>query len=89
MSKEIEISKVVLKIGDSSIELPIEEARQLQRALADLFGLPDQTKIVHVYEHEYRYPYPWRVWGTWTWNTNKNGNAPILSNTSGYARLLR
>jgi len=57
---DIEISKVVIKIGDKESELTLEQARDLKDALIDLLG--EKDKVVHVpYPYPvYPEPYVWR-----------------------------
>jgi hypothetical protein len=45
MSKEIEISKIIIKIGKKEIKLSPKEAKQLQTALNDTLGANTRTWI--------------------------------------------
>ena len=64
MSDKIEISKVVFKIGDKTIDLTLDEAKKLQGLLNSNFGqlvttFPFCNPIPVPY-----YPEPYR-WGEW------------------------
>jgi len=78
MSKEVKVSKVILKIDGKEIELSLESARELKDVLNDMLGSPPIMREVE------RYPYvpyiPWYVperksnepyWKEWkiTWGT--------------------
>ena len=58
-SKSVKVSKIVINIGGQDIPLTVEQARELQEALAETLG--GRT------EHHYHYPErpdyrPWRYW---------------------------
>lgn len=59
--KEVEIKKVVLKIGKREINLTLIEAKKLFDVLGGMF----KTKVIR---EEYHYPY-WRWWWTYPHNT--------------------
>lgn len=69
----IEVSKIVVKMGDVSVELSLEEARELQRLLNDTFG--KQVYIPTVIPYPV-YPQPYRYWDRFiTWDgTDTSGN---------------
>jgi hypothetical protein len=48
MSKEVEISKIIIKIGKKEIKLSLEEARELQATLDDTLGTKE-TFIIPTY----------------------------------------
>ncbi len=62
------IAKIVLKLGDKTIELSPEEARELRNALSDLIG----EKQVWPW-----YPYPTPYYPTWRITTT---DAPTYGN---------
>lgn len=58
-SKSVKVSKIVINIGGQDIPLTVEQARELQEALAETLG-------GHT-EHHYHYPErpdyrPWKYW---------------------------
>ena len=64
MEKEIKIESLKINIGKKEIELSVEEAKKLKKALEDIFG----KEIVHEHHHDwwYRPYYPVQpyYWGT-------------------------
>jgi hypothetical protein len=84
MSKEevtkIKLGKIEVKMGTRTVELTIEQARELSALLKGLFG-DDSTKIVHV--HDYWYPRPWYMGPSWTYQ-GSNWNASVNNTTGTY-----
>ena len=84
--KEIEITKVVLKLGAREVELTVDEARKLKSALDGLFKEKEIVREVH--HHDY-----WR----WYWNqpiynpiTTTYPSKPAFyctTNVAGYSTL--
>lgn len=60
MSKKVEISKIVITIGDSTHELTINQAKELQEALSGLFGRKETVIEKHI--HDYIWPKPQPIW---------------------------
>lgn len=64
MENEIEITKIVIKIGRAKHELTIEQAKALLLALQELLG--DKEKIYYPIVYPYpHYPY-YPSYPTWT-----------------------
>lgn len=66
MEKEIKIDSLKISIGKKEVELSVEEAKKLKKALEDIFG----KEVVHEHHHDWWYrpyistvPYPYS-WGT-------------------------
>ena len=82
-----EIKKIVLDINGKEIELSLDEAKELQELLGDLFG--EQKYISYpVYiqpTHQPIYPLtPWRQWETgYTVPTITSGATVTYSTTTG------
>jgi hypothetical protein len=104
MSKEVRISKIVVKMGDREQTLTIAQARELQEALNSLFGGPKEivkTVPYPVYPKPY-WPYrePWITWANDTGVlrnpvppfrvTSHNGNSflGLGSTADSYMKLL-
>ena len=84
MSKKVEISKVVITIGDSTHELTLNQARELQEALAGLFGRKETVIEKHI--HDYIWPEkPTPIWTEplrdWITYTIADTNLPCSGNT--------
>lgn len=65
MEKEIKVESLKISIGKKEIELNIEDAKKLKKALEDIFG----KEVVHEHHDHwyYRYNYPYNsYWGTIT-----------------------
>jgi hypothetical protein len=68
MKKKIEVTKVVIRIGDKPVELTIDQARELKDALNELLGsketvyLPSSPVII-----DRPYPYPYTPYWTITY----------------------
>ena len=60
----VQIEKIRIKIGEKELDLSIEEAKELQSVLNDLFQKKEEIMLVEkeVYHH---YVYP--IWVTHTW----------------------
>lgn len=81
MSKKVAVSKIVIEIGGEAKELTLEQAKELQSALNELFGktiiVPSQPIIVDRYfERPRRYFRDWEV--TWTTNGTYNNSGANL-----------
>lgn len=61
MSKQIRVESVKLKIGDTVLDLSLEDARALRDALDA--ALPGAKATIEKVVHEHRYPYWW--WGNY------------------------
>ena len=59
---KIKLGKIEVKMGEKTVTLTVEQARELSALLKGLFG-DDSTKIVHVRDHWY--PRPW-YFGSYT-----------------------
>lgn len=90
---DTEITKIKLKIGEVEVELSVEDARDLKRALCDLFG---EKQLAPIVPSPYPVPYPvpvwprpWRepnYWGAWrgNWETwSGSGSASTTADTRG------
>jgi hypothetical protein len=65
MEKEIKVESLKISIGKKEIELNIDDAKKLKKALEDIFG----KEVVHEYHYDWWYrPYqPYTpYWGTIT-----------------------
>lgn len=58
MSKDIKITTIRLEIGRNKFDLTIEQAKELQKILAETF--PEKQKVEIVREEHHHYP--WRYW---------------------------
>lgn len=88
MDKEIKVESLKISIGKKEIELNIEDAKKLKKALEDIFG----KDVVHEY-HDCWYYRPYRpyqpYWGTiWCGGTStiatlntKESNLTDISNS--------
>lgn len=79
--EKIKLQKIVVEMGDTKVNLTVEQARELCALLKGLFG-DDSTKIIH--EHDYWYHRPWYVGPTWTycgsnWNTSANVSTGVYT----------
>lgn len=64
-SNGVKISKIELKIGDKTISLSPEEAKELNKMLSDLFGTnPAIVKEIIYHEHYPLHPWPYVYWST-------------------------
>jgi len=57
MEKEVSIQSIKILMGKKEVELSIEEAKKLHKALAEIFAEKVVEKTVHHYDH-YRH-YDW------------------------------
>lgn len=62
---KIRLGKIKVQMGEKTVELTVEQARELCALLKGLFG-DDSTKIVHV--HDYWYYRPWYMGPNWTYS---------------------
>lgn len=86
------IEKLTLKVGNKTIELSTEEAKQLKEALSELFGetiryVPSQPIVID----RWRERYPW--WPNIVYGTSGNvtlcaANSEEQQNKQNYANLL-
>jgi hypothetical protein len=72
-----EIVKVKIKMGDTEVELTLEEAKTLQHTLNDAFGSPALPVWVPYYD-----PWPYRP-GQPFWQVITSGNTLCLSREEG------
>ena len=85
---KIKLGKIEVRMGEKTVTLTVEQARELSALLKGLFG-DDSTKMVHV--HDYWYPRPWYMGPTWTytgssWQVSANtstGTYTLNTTTSG------
>ena len=54
MEKEIKIDSLNIKIGGREIELSLDEAKKLHKALSEIFTVDKKVEHVHHYDY-YRY----------------------------------
>ena len=77
--REVEIKKVVLKIGKRELSFTIEEARKLFDVLGGLF----KTKIIREEHHHYDWPYYRWYWsGTNEYITVDNTDGASFDTTT-------
>ena len=69
MSKQVEISKINIKIGTKEIPLTLSEAQELQQILNDTFGKTVVIPSSPIVIERPVYPYPRRYWEV-TWGTD-------------------
>ncbi len=64
MSNKVEIKKIVINIGDTIINLSLDQARDLQEILNKTFGTEKITYPYYPYPiwREYIYEKPYRYW---------------------------
>ena len=74
---KIKLGKIEVKMGEKSVSLTVEQARELSALLKGLFG-DDSTRIVHV--QDYIYTRPWYMGPTWTYS-GSNWGVATSSNT--------
>src|SRR6476659_8351518 len=56
MKDKVEVAKIDIKIGDKTISLKPEQAKELKKVLNEMFE-ESVDKVVH--EHRYWWNYPW------------------------------
>jgi hypothetical protein len=49
MNDKIKVSKIVLKVGDKTVELTLEQAKEMQQILSDLFKDTPLTSPAPIY----------------------------------------
>lgn len=78
MSKKIEVTKIVIRIGDKESELTIAQARELKDALNELLGTKETVFVPSspvIIERPYTHPFPyWTV----TWDTQTISNTAVV-----------
>lgn len=79
-TQDIELTKIVVRMGDTEQSLTLEQAKKLHAQLSELFAAPHET---HIHHHDYW----WRRSGTLsplpTWPPQFVSDAKVrLSNTS-------
>lgn len=67
--KNVSIEKIELKIGNKTIPLSLEEAKELKDALAQLFPAPIAPSPTIIY----RDYHPWRAWRGPYWQSDRIG----------------
>jgi hypothetical protein len=68
--KEIAVTKIKIKIGDSEHELSVSQARALRDALQDLLGYQSPDRVYIPYPLPSRPYHPW--WEPyWTWTADQ------------------
>jgi hypothetical protein len=83
--KKVEVTKIVVQMGEREQTLTIEQARTLQRALNALFGEP-AVKIIKEYKPYWPYREPYWYSGTGlTYRTL--GNDSLSYDASGLMKL--
>ena len=58
--KKIELIKLTIQIGDTKVSVTKDEARDLHKALSEMFG----TKTEHVHHYDYQRPWYWPHWSS-------------------------
>lgn len=58
--KKIELIKLTIQIGDTKVNVTKDEARDLHKALSEMFG----TKTEHVHHYDYHRPWYWPSWSS-------------------------
>ena len=63
MEKEIEVSSIKITMGKKEVDLTIEEAKKIKKALEEIFSEKVVEKTEHHHHHDYyRQYYP--IWST-------------------------
>ena len=57
----VKVEKIVIKIGDKENEYTLEEAKNLQKLLNDLFGTKEVFSVPSVWVYPNTYVYPWTI----------------------------
>ena len=75
MSKKVAVSKIIIEIGGEPKELTLEQAKELQGALNDLFGKTSTVFIpgAPIYIERPHNPYVYPRWGEVHWSANNGG----------------
>lgn len=82
MTNEVKISKISIEIGKKTIELSIEEAKELKSALDGIFEKAIEVKVVEKIE---TIPYPYPVYPhyiTWCDTPVRYGKTEITCDVS-------
>ena len=89
MSKEIKIKNLTVKIGNTEVEVTVKEAKDLKKALDELFR--SEIKTEYVPSPYPVYPHPWyeRPYVTWlcddsntTYTLQQQGNVTLCADTT-------
>lgn len=75
--KKIELIKLTIQIGDTKVNVTKDEARDLHKALSEMFG----EKVTH--EHHYSRPWYWPSWQYYGGVHYGLGSGLIGSSSSG------
>lgn len=59
MEKEVSIQSIKILMGKREVELSIEEAKKLKKALEEIFGTKVIEKTEHIHYHDYFRYYDW------------------------------
>ena len=59
MEKEVTIQSIKILMGKREVELSIEEAKKLKKALEEIFGTKVIEKTEHIHHHDYYRYYDW------------------------------
>lgn len=78
MKDKIEVRKIDIKIGDKTISLKPEQAKELKKILNEMF----EEKVVHEHHHEYH-----RYWWNWPAYTQPYTPYPQWTITCGGSGL--
>ena len=84
MKNKVRVEKINVKIGDVTVSLKLEDAKELRKLLNDLFGANDEFTYVPI-----GYPvYPYDRWVTWSDNTSgcalgESGGTIVGESSSG------
>jgi len=74
MSDEVKVSKIVLEINGKSIELSLEEAKELSEILNGIFKEKVVEKYSYVPYYPYSYPpYDYNKWHYVSWTSDHSG----------------
>lgn len=81
MSKITKITGIMLKIGEKEIQLTPEEAKDLKRALDEMYpSYPPQPLVI-----EKHYPRWWERPSYWGWSSTIGGLTNMAEASQGYA----
>ena len=81
---KIKLGKIEVRMGEKTVTLTVEQARELSALLKGLFG-DDSTKVVHI--PDYWYPRPWYMGPSWTY-TGSNWTVGTSPNTASSAGTI-
>lgn len=97
MSEKVRVEKINIVIGDITVALELEDAKELQKLLNDLFGAFEGDKTIYVPSPYpvypcpvYPYPepyYPYERWGVWGGDTyiDNSTSTPFSGTTITYS----